>query len=395
MKNHDAIPIVIVSPSEFPGSSGDTYNFLELIDQILLEGYKVLLICPKSSAKDHSNFEDYDPNLEILRINCKPPRLIQLGKENRIKDYIRFVWFLLLETTTILRLIRARKIKKIYMRHHILTMQLPLFFRLLGITTLVDGEIAGDTVKHLMPSLLFRLFSLYEKKIIKFYSYFRVDSISQVENLVAMGYPRDRTLIIPVSINTEKVTKFKLENIPEHTFGYFGGLETWQRVDVLLEAFKLLVTRIPSALLYIIGTGPLLEDLKKIVLENDLATNVVFVGKIGREKLWNDYFGKFRVIVVPRQEMNNSIDARLPMKLVESMAGGKPIIAADIPVMREIVGNPLILVPSGDPKLLANAMYYLTINPEEMAHRSSLVLKCSSNYDIKNNVKKMISILKH
>jgi glycosyltransferase involved in cell wall biosynthesis len=274
-------------------------------------------------------------------------------------------------------------------------MQLPFFLKLFGVTTLVDGEIAGDTVKHLMPSILFKLFSAYEKKIIKFYSYFRVDSISQVENLVAMGYPRDKTLIIPVSINTEKITKFRLESIPEHTFAYFGGLETWQRVDVLLEAFKLLVVRIPSAILYIIGTGPLLEDLQKIVLDYNLTSNVIFVGKISREKLWNDYFGKFRVIVVPRQEMNNSIDARLPMKLVESMAGGKPVIATDIPVMREIIGNPLILVPSGEPKLLANAMYSLTTSPEEMAYRSSIVLKSSSSYDIKNNAKKMISILEH
>ncbi len=107
------------------------------------------------------------------------------------------------------------------MRHHILTMQLPFFFKLLRITTLVDGEIVSETVKHLMPSIFFRLFSAYEKNIIKFYSYFRVDSISQVDNLEIIGYPRHKTIIIPVSINTEKITKFKLEEIPDHTFGYF------------------------------------------------------------------------------------------------------------------------------------------------------------------------------
>ncbi len=177
--------------------------------------------------------------------------------------------------------------------------------------------------------------------------------------------------------------------------GTFGGLEAWQGIDVLIEAFKLLVVKAPSSILYIIGTGPLLRDLQKTVLDNDLTTNIIFVGKISREKLWNDYFGKFRIVVVPRQEMNNSLDARLPMKLVESMAGGKPIIAMDIPVMREIIGNPLILIPSGDPKLLANAMYCLTTSPEEMTYRFNLSLKSSSNYDIRNNIKKIISILEH
>jgi glycosyltransferase involved in cell wall biosynthesis len=77
------------------------------------------------------------------------------------------------------------------------------------------------------------------------------------------------------------------------------------------------------------------------------------------------------------------------------MAGVKPIIAMDIPVMREIIGNPLLIVLSGEPQLLANAMYCLSTNPEEMNYRSSLSLNSSSNYDIRNNIKKIISILKH
>ncbi len=110
MQKHDTVPIR-VSPSEFPGSSGDTYNFLELIDQILFEGFKVLLICPKSSKKENTNFGEYHPNLEIVRINYKPPRLIELGKGIRIKDYFKFVWFLLLEIVTVLRIIRTRRIR--------------------------------------------------------------------------------------------------------------------------------------------------------------------------------------------------------------------------------------------------------------------------------------------
>jgi glycosyltransferase involved in cell wall biosynthesis len=257
----------------------------------------------------------------------------------------------------------------------------------------VDGEIVSDTVKHLLSGVTFKLFSAYERKVIKFYSYFRVDSKSQVENLAAIGYPRHKTLIIPVSINAEKIPRFDLEEIPEHTFGYFGGLEPWQRIDVLVEAFKLLVTKVPSSLLYIIGTGSLLKDLKKTVADLDLTTRVIFVGKINREMLWNEYFRKFRIVVVPRQELKNSIDTRLPMKLIESMAAGKPIIATDIPVMREIIGNPLILIPSRDIKALAEAMYSLTTSPKEMANRSHLSLKTSSNYDMKNNVKKIISII--
>ncbi|WP_458747524.1 glycosyltransferase family 4 protein [Candidatus Nitrosocosmicus sp. T] len=396
MKNHTStIPIIIVSPSEFPGSSGDTYNFLEIIDQFLFEGLKVILICPKSSKNDSTDFGKYNPNLEIVRVNCKPPRLIELDKGIEIKDYFKFVWFLLMETITVLRTIKTKKVKKLFVRHSILTMQLPIFFKLLGITTLADGEIVSDTIKHLFPVIFLKLFSAYEKKIIRLYSYFKVSSISQVKNLETIGYPKNRILIIPISINTEKITRFKLEEIPEHTFGYFGGLEPWQGIDVLITAFKLLVLKIPSAVLYIIGDGSLLKDLQRTVSDNDLTPNILFVGKIKRENLWKDYFGKFRVVVIPRQKMNNSIDTIMPIKLIEAMAAGKPIIAMDIPVMREIIGNPLILIPSGDIKSLANAMCSLSKSPEEMTYRSSLSINSSSNYDVRNNIKKMISIMKH
>jgi glycosyltransferase involved in cell wall biosynthesis len=396
MKNPtSANPIVIVSPSEFPGSSGDTHNFLEIINQFLSEGLKVMLICPKSIKNDTADFGQYNPNLEVIRINCRPPRLNELNNGIKTKNYFKFIWFLLLETITVLRTIKTKKVKRLFVRHSILTMQLPIFFRLLRITTLADGEMVGDTIKHLFPAIFLKLFSVYEKNVIRFYSYFKVSSMSQVDNLATIGYPKNRILIIPISINTEKITRFKLEEIPEHTFGYFGGLEPWQGIDVLIMAFKSLVLKLPSAVLYIIGDGSMLKDLQRTVSENDLTSNILFVGKIKREDLWKDYFGKFRIVVIPRQKMNNSIDTILPIKLIEAMAAGKPIIAMDIQVMREIVGSPLLIVPSGDPQLLANAMYCLSTSSKEMTYRSSLSLNSSSNYDIRNNIKKMISILKN
>jgi hypothetical protein len=188
MKKDDTISNVIVSPSEFPGSSVDTYNFLELIDQFLFEGFKVLLICPKRGKNDNAYFGEYNPNLEILRINCKLPRLNELDNGIKVINYFKFILFLFLEIITVVRIPKTRKVKKLYIRHSILTMQLPLFLKLIGTTTLVDGEIVSDTMKHLLPLIFLKLFSAYEKKIIKFYSYFKVSSIFQVPNLEAIGY---------------------------------------------------------------------------------------------------------------------------------------------------------------------------------------------------------------
>jgi glycosyltransferase involved in cell wall biosynthesis len=386
--------ITILSPSDFSASSGDVSNFKEMLNQFLVEGLKVLLICPKNPKDMYPYVEDLQKNLEIIKINYFPPRLIDVKGRIHIKRYLEFLLFLIIETITVLRIIRTRKIKSIYVRHSILTMQLPFILKLFRIKILADGEIISDTVHDILNPLFFRIFSKYEKKIFKCYSYFKVSSQSQVKNLIELGYPSNRVVIIPVSINTDKMPTSDLERIPEHTFGYFGGLEQWQRIDILIEAFKLVVEKIPQAILYIIGNGSLRKKLEELTISNNLTENIIFVDKISREKLWECYFTKFRIVIIPRQKLNNSIDTILPIKLVEALAAFKPIIAIDIPVMRELNGNPILLVPSGDPLSLATAMYSLSTNFEELKQRSILSGNSSKNYDIRINIKKIISILK-
>ena len=42
------IQIVVISPSKFPGKTGDTSNYSEMINQLTKEGFEVFLICPKN-----------------------------------------------------------------------------------------------------------------------------------------------------------------------------------------------------------------------------------------------------------------------------------------------------------------------------------------------------------
>lgn len=389
----DNIHITILSPSEFSGTSGDTANFMELINQFLVEGLKVLLICPKSNKTYVPKFESNNENFKMIRINCKPPRLNEMKHGVHFRHYFEYLWFLFVETITLLRLIRTEKITRIYVRHSILTMHLPILFKIFRIKTVADGEVMSDLIRDLMNPTLLKLFTKYEKRIINYYTYFKVSTNAHKRDLEKLGIAKEKIVIIPVSINTMKIPKFDIEQIPENTYGYFGGLESWQGIEILLHSFQLLLKKVPTSILYIIGDGTLMQKFKEWVGTNRLESKILFVGKVSREKLWYEYFDKFRIVVIPRQKMNNSIDTILPIKLVESMAACKPIIAMDIPVMREIPSNPLILVKSGNPQLLAESMLALSSDINELRHRVQLSFEASKSYDIKNNIKKLISIL--
>jgi glycosyltransferase involved in cell wall biosynthesis len=384
--------IAIITPARFPGTAGDTANYSEIIDVLLRKGFGVLLICPKSEFTKENQMQALG-NFEIIRIPCRPPRLEQIKNKSGINHYLRLFLFLILESLVVFWILKSRRIKRVYMRHSVLTMQLPFLLKLLRVKTIADGELISDLLKERLNPRFFRFLSSFEKTIMNFYSYYKVSTNVQAENLQYLGFfPQEKILIIPVSINIEAIPKFSIEKIPPHTFGYFGILEQGQGVDMLLQAFQLLLRKVPTAVLYIIGNGSMKNDLKANVLQNNLSSHVIFVDGIPREMLWHNYFNKFRVVIVPRIRQNNSIDWNPSIKLVESLAAGKPIIATDIPAFKEIPKSPLLLIPSANPVLLSEAMESLSNNESKLKEYSQASLACAVNYDITLNISKLTAI---
>jgi glycosyltransferase involved in cell wall biosynthesis len=386
--------IAIISPSRFPGRDGSTANFTEMIHQFKQEGLKVILICPKSPDPGNKGFTESSDYLKVIRIPYTPPRLAQIKGRIGLRDYARLFLFLFLEVLTVLWTLKRRGIKYTLLRHSILTLQLPMLLKLIGIKIIADGELLSDSgMAELNNSAMSKLLLLYEKQVVKMYSYFKVTTQGQAEKMVRWGLSRERILNIPVSIDIDRVPGFSIEEIPEHTFGYFGVLEKWQGVDILLEAFRLLHQRIPSANLYVIGDGSMKESLKQMVSESSMSSSVIFINGISRDELWNHYFSKFRIVVIPRPRRNNIIDTILPIKLVESLAAGKPVIAVDIPAMKEVPTTPILLIPSSDPLILAEAMERLSSDRKQILYYSSLAKAVAINYDIKENIKKLTAAL--
>ena len=163
-------------------------------------------------------------------------------------------------------------------------------------------------------------------------------------------------------------------------------------MDILLNGFKILQKRIPKATLYILGNGTLKSQLEKYVRENDLLSNVIF-GLVSRETLLNEYFKKFRIVIIPRPKQKDSKDEIIPIKLIESLAAAKPTIVMDIPIMSEFPKNSLYVVKSSNPEALANGMEDLSSDEKKMKEFSENAHVASKNYDVQNMVKKLVNSL--
>ena len=381
--------IGVITLAEFPGKGGDTANYLEITKQLIREGFEVVLICPRVAfeAEKPSNLD----GPEIVRIPYKP--LCQISNVSKYRRYIEYFFFVMAESLVVYSTLRRKGVKYVIMRHSILTMLLPLMLRLMRIKVMADGDLIREHSELERRGKFLAIVQAFERKAISLYSFLKVSTSAHARALENAGLKYEKIVLIPVSVDIDKIPKFPLSEIPEHTFGYFGVLEPWQGIDILIDSFKIVVARIPTAILYIIGEGSQGDYLKDKVLRENIASNIIFVKSIAREELWNDYFSKFRIVVIPRPQQNKSIDYFLPIKLVESMAAAKPIIAIDLPYTREIPNCPLYLVKAAEPELLATAMEALSKDIHMMEELARNALVEAGNFDIKRNARKIISTL--
>jgi len=84
------------------------------------------------------------------------------------------------------------------------------------------------------------------------------------------------------------------------------------------------------------------------------------------------YLATAHVLVLPNTATRISERYTSPLKLFEYLAAGRPIVASDLPALREVVTADVdaVLVPPGDPRALAEGIARVLRDPE-LAERLS------------------------
>ena len=121
---------------------------------------------------------------------------------------------------------------------------------------------------------------------------------------------------------------------------YIGRLDEIKGINFLIEAWKDIDENIE---LYVIGTGPEKEKIKKFIEKNNIK-NVKMLGFMQRNKIF-DIIQKSRAVVVP-----SNWNEPFGMVIIEAFSKGVPIIASKIGSIPYIVDHNVngILVDPGD-----------------------------------------------
>ena len=192
------------------------------------------------------------------------------------------------------------------------------------------------------------------------------------EEIVARGVPPERVIIVPNGVSQEFLSplpddggrlRASLGIQPgEQVVGLVSSLVAHEGIGTLLEAVKLLRDRGVPARALIVGDGPERTALQRHAAA--LGLDAVFAGRVPSARV-RDYHAVLDVFVVPRTP-DRVCQLVTPLKPVEAMASGLPLVMSDVRALAEIVtdGQTGLLFPPLDAAALAAQLQQLLASPE-------------------------------
>jgi len=147
---------------------------------------------------------------------------------------------------------------------------------------------------------------------------------------------------------------------------FVGHLAAWQGVEFLIYAAPYILEKCPDVRFLVVGDGVMKNKLLEIASEIGVTDNFTFTGRIPYE-IVPVYINAADVCVAPFIKDRNSKIGLSALKTYEYLACGKPIVASDIPGVKDLIdlSGGGISVPSEKPEELANAVVKL-ISDQEM-----------------------------
>ncbi|MGL6108246.1 glycosyltransferase family 4 protein [Romboutsia sp.] len=239
--------------------------------------------------------------------------------------------------------------------------------------------IKGSTVNSLLNTI-----EAYTHRILKSYDYvdkFICPSQFYSDKFIEFGIPKEKVVHIPNFVDTSKI---KPNYDFEDYFVYFGRLSEEKGIKTLIESMKL----IKKSKLIIVGNGPLEEELKLIVKNNNI-NNIEFVGfKTGIEL--ENIVKNSKFVVIPSEWYENA-----PMSIIEAMSYGKPVIGSNIGGIPEFIehNNTGLIFEAKDSIDLENKIDTLLNNEskvKEMGRKARA--RAEKLYDKKVHYEKIMSL---
>jgi glycosyltransferase involved in cell wall biosynthesis len=198
-------------------------------------------------------------------------------------------------------------------------------------------------------------------------------TVSQVTAayIASLGVAGEKIVVIPNGFDPALFSRGAGEQGDKGTISpipvllYTGTLADWQGLDTLIQAMPLIVAERPVQL-RIVGRGRKrqLKALRKRAQKLGVAEYVVVETAVKHKQIPAVIHSTHICLAPLSYNDRNVTQGCCPLKIIEYMAGGKAIVAANLPVVRELVceGVEALLFEPDNPEDLARQVLKLIEN---------------------------------
>ena len=293
-----------------------------------LPDYKVLVMVLKESSSPRT----YSINgVEVRELNTNKYR-----GENNIRYLISYCIFLLLAFWTCNKLFWKNSLDIVHIHNMpnfiVFSAIIPYLFGRKIILDIHDTVIETYATKfrgiahRIMPTVL------YLEEYISCKLAHKIICVNHIQRdtLIKRGIPENKIII---SMNIPDPKRFSYNrNVIHHSSKkkfrmiYFGTISKRLGIDLAIQAVSKLVNNIPGLEFHILGTGDDLQEFINLTEKLGVEKSILFYKKVFPLEKLIEILDEMDMCVIPNRK-NSATELMLPVKLLECVALGIPVVA--------------------------------------------------------------------
>lgn len=351
-----------------PLGGGAEVHLHEIFKRIAARSHEVTLLC--------SRFQDA-PREELI----DGIRVIRCGSRNTFNFHVPFRYLFQL---------RRRQYDVVVDDLNKIPFFTPLFVRrpLVGIIHHLFGKTIFSEVS-LLPAVYV---ALSELAALLFYKRIPIAVVSEStkKEMLSHGYREENLFLVHNCVDHLLYGLREVQKPAVPVIGYLGRLKKYKSIEDLLLAFDIVLREFPQVRLLIVGEGDARENLERIVRELDIGSKVDFLGYVSHDE-------KVRYLSQMKFVVNTSAKEGWGLTVMEANACGVPVIASDVPGLRDSVIHEKtgLLYEYGNVEELAEKMALL-LRDEALCTRLSVeAVQWARSFDWERSADAMLELLNH
>ena len=215
-----------------------------------------------------------------------------------------------------------------------------------------------------------------------------VVSESTRQELIELGFAEEKMFIVPNCVDHSSYRPAERLEVTRPVVGHLGRLKQYKSVDHLLRAFQIVNQEVPEARLVIVGEGDYRSELERLTRTLGLTHAVQFTGYLTKEDT-----------VQQLHQMSLAVSCSIKegwgLTVIEANACGVPVIASDVPGLRDSVVDEKtgLLYEYGNIEQLAQKILLLLRDRHLRTRLRNEAITWARSFNWDESAKKMIDVM--